>query len=151
MAGTRKWLLPAATGLAGLAAGFMLGSHQGEPDAPALSSAVTTATGAALTAEDVRRVIREELAVRAPDSGPAQKVAAPPAPAVTAREAAASSRAQSVLEIAIARRVWTEQDADAMREAFPELNRDQQAEFLRQYALAVNQGRLVPQTERVPF
>ncbi len=38
-----------------------------------------------------------------------------------------------------------------MREVFPDLNGEQQADFLRQYAMAVNQGRLVPQTERVPF
>ena len=56
-----------------------------------------------------------------------------------------------MLEGAIARRAWTEQDADAMRAVFPDLNGDQQSEILRQYAVAVNQGRLVPQSERVPF
>ena len=38
-----------------------------------------------------------------------------------------------------------------MRDVFDKLSPDQQAEILRQYAQAVNQGRLVPQTDRMPF
>jgi hypothetical protein len=154
MAAWPRWLLPAATGIAGLAAGFLLGQGR---EAPAIqgSAAIPPSTPmAALTAEDLRRVVREELAARS-----APPVASPPAgepppvatPETIARESAAALQAQSVLDGAIARRTWTEQDADGMREVFGSLSAEQQSEFLRQYAMAVNQGRLVPQTERVPF
>jgi len=51
----------------------------------------------------------------------------------------------------MAKRQWAEADADAMRAVFDQLSPDQQAEILRQYAQAVNQGRLVPQADRMPF
>jgi hypothetical protein len=102
----------------------------------------------ALTAEDVRRVVREELAAQG--GGTVAAASTPTAPP-SAAQAAAASTAQSVLQTAIARRSWTEADADEMRATFDQLTPDQQAEILRQYAVAVNQGRLVPQTERMPF
>jgi hypothetical protein len=154
MAPWPRWLLPAATGVIGIAAGFLLGQGREVPAArgPAAAEASTPVT--ALTAEDLRRVVREELAARGPEpvslaaAGDPQPVVAPE---VMARESAAASQAQGVLDAALARRTWTEQDADGMREVFASLSGEQQAEFLRQYAVAVNQGRLVPQTERVPF
>jgi len=148
----RHWMLPAATGIAGLAAGWHLGSGREEVQLAALhpaGQANTPSTADGLTPDDVRRVIREELARR--DGSP--EIPAPPAPATipNAKEAAAASQAQSVIEAAISRRAWTEADADAMRDVFPAMNPDQQGEVLRQYSQAVNQGRLIPQTDRVPF
>lgn len=99
-------------------------------------------------------MVREELAARGSGTdAPVPPGESPPAapPEVMARESAAASQAQSVLEVAIARRTWTEQDADSMREVFASLSGEQQAELLRQYAVAVNQGRLIPQTDRIPF
>ena len=152
MAAWPRWLLPAATGVVGIAAGFLLGQGREIPAARGPAAVEASTPVAALTAEDLRRVVREELAARAP--GPAPAAAGDPqpevTPEVTARESAAASQAQGVLDAALARRTWTEQDADGMREVFASLSGEQQAEFLRQYAVAVNQGRLVPQTERVP-
>ena len=150
MAGIQKWLLPAVTGVAGFTAGLLVGVQRA--DAPA--AVFTTGSSASqpgLTADDVRRVVREELAARGSVAADVKPAALPLPPPVSAQQVAAASQAQSVLEGAIARRAWTEQDADAMRAVFPDLNGDQQSEILRQYAVAVNQGRLVPQSERVPF
>jgi hypothetical protein len=150
----QRWWWPAATGIAGLAAGFLLGGRAPDGAArPAVSTpAAAPAGGAAgmLTAEDVRRVVREELNARTPAGASVASVPAVP-PEITPAQAAATQQAQAVLDSAIARRSWTEADADAMRETFDELTPDQQSEILRQYAVAVNQGRLVPQTDRIPF
>ena len=154
MAGIRKWLLPAVTGVAGLTAGFLVGAHRPDASAAVFAAGPSTSPSVSqggLTAEDVRRVVREELATLGSVSAEAKQAVQPLPPQVTAQQVAAASHAQSVLEGAIARRAWTEQDADAMRDAFPDLNGDQQSELLRQFAVAVNQGRLLPQTERVPF
>ena len=64
MAGASRWLWPAATGIAGLAAGLLLGRSPASSPADGLPPAPARAIGAALAAEDVRRVVREELAVR---------------------------------------------------------------------------------------
>lgn len=152
----REWLLPAATGIAGLAAGLFFAGSANPPDvagpeAPTpLGAAPASATpGRPLTAEDIRRVVREELAARS---------ATPAGPAAAAAESKPSSaqlqsatQVTAALESAISRGSWTEADADAAREDFHSMTGDQQAEFLRQFAVAVNQGRLVPQGERVPF
>jgi hypothetical protein len=151
-----KWLMPAATGIAGLAAGWYLAGGRGEQPLAVFADRPASIASApqGLTTDDVRRVVREELARR---DGPGESDTAgrPPltesAPVPSARESAAAAQAQSVLETAISRHAWTEADADAMREVFSGMNADQQGEILRQYAQAVNQGRLVPQTDRVPF
>lgn len=155
MTRARVWWVPAATGIAGLAAGLFLG---GRDDGPVRveerGSAPETTVGfpageRGLTAEDIRRVVREELAARYASSQATNAPAVPEPP--TAAQSAAASQAQSVLETAIAKRNWGDTDAEALRAVFDQLSPDQQAEVLRQYAQAVNQGRLVPQTDRVPF
>lgn len=149
----QAWWIPAATGVAGLAAGLFLG---GRDDGPAPTATpggapetAIVAPQSALTAEDIRRVVREELATRRSTELAAAGPSRPEPP--SAAQSAAGSQAQSVLETAIARRQWGETDADAMRAVFDQLTPDQQSEILRQYAQAVNQGRIVPQTDRVPF
>ncbi len=149
----QAWWVPAATGIAGLAAGLFLG---GRDESPALTTLrdrpadiAVVATQGALTTEDIRRVVREELAAQRPAVPDAPGDSRPPSP--TSKQAAAGSQARSVLETAIAKRQWAETDADAMRDVFDQLSPDQQAEILQQYAQAVNQGRLVPQTDRMPF
>lgn len=158
MASASRWLWPAATGIAGLAAGLLLAPGPSVVPANAFAPTAERAPGANLTAEDVRRVVREELAARgtATGAGTRPEATLPPipetiAPETAAKQFAAAAQAQSVLDGALARRNWTEQDADGMREVFNTMSPDQQGEFLRQFAMAVNQGRLVPQTERVPF
>jgi len=154
MSGLRKWLLPAVTGVAGFTAGFLVATDRAdEPEAVFTGTSATgsSSTQAGLTAEDVRRVVREELAARGSATADSKAAAQLESAPVTAQQVAAASQAQSVLEGAIARRTWTDQDADAMRAVFSDLNGEQQSELLRQYSVAVNQGRLTPQTERVPF
>ena len=162
---SRAWWLALATAVAGFIAGWLL-ARSGDA-APA-----TIATGAAMqtqcsplpagpavspagtvSLEDVRRVVREELAsAGAHPTGAATEPrstadAEPPTPA----QAAAMARAGMLLEGALARREFTEADVDAMRTEFHQLSPAQQAEIMQRYAVAVNQGRIVPQTDRIPF
>jgi hypothetical protein len=155
-----SWWIPAATGIAGLAAGYWLAGRAADPPAmpgeraperPAVV-AVAPIDAPGLDAEDVRRVVREELAAHrasadAPRGSPDSSPADPPSQA----QAAAATQAEALLRGALARRSWTEADADALRSLTHELPPDRQAEILRQLAVAINQGRIVPQTERIPF
>lgn len=152
----KAWWVPAATGMAGLVAGLFLGGgDENSSLAPTQARAPDTAVVAmqgALTAEDIRRVVREELAAhRSIMPVPAGVNVPAPADAQTVAQSNADLQARSVLETAIARREWAEADADAMRAVFDQLSPGQQSEILRQYAQAVNQGRLVPRTDRIPF
>ena len=51
----------------------------------------------------------------------------------------------------VLRLAWTEADAERFSEHFEQLPADQRMELLRKFSVAVNQGRLVPQTDRMPF
>jgi len=154
-----RWMLPVAAGVAGLAIGIVVprGTEgvsppvpRAEPGAPGSTAATPAAT---FTLDDVRRVVREELLARDGDrASPAARPgvaeeAGAPAPA----QAAAAVRAAATLDAAIVRHAWTEADSDALREDFNGMSAEQRAEWLRQYAVAVNQGRLVPESERGPL
>jgi hypothetical protein len=154
----RDWMLPVTACLAGLGIGLVIprGTEATRPAvlpadtatrAPAASPASASAS---FTLDDIRHVVREEIMAHESESGVAPPVAesaraAPPPPS------AAEARAAATLDAAIARRVWTEADAEALRADFTELSAAQRAEWLRQYSVAVNQGRLVPETERGPL
>ena len=160
----RGWLFLVACA-ASLAAGWFLALRFGVesgacPAAPLFPAAGPSAAGpAALTLDDLRRVVREEIAAAGQASGagqappsqshPAADFPAPPEP--TAAQVSAQQRASQLIENAITRRQWTDEDVDAMQGLFHQLTPDQQAAVLQQYAMAVNQGRLVPQTDRIPF
>ena len=155
----RDWWVPVVSGVIGLAAGAWIAGGLGDPASPpvapgeaALAAPVTgSAPGAAaFTLDDVRRVVRQELDAR-PSAGNTGTGASPAADLPDAQQIRAASQAHAVLDAAIARRSWTEADSEALREDFNALTADQQAELLRAYAVAVNQGRLVPQTDRAPF
>jgi hypothetical protein len=165
---SRSLLLPFSVGLAGLAglaAGWILASRfiaapgpafmplEGAEDSPVLTS--PTAASGPITLDDLRRVVREELAAAARTPGAQVRTEAEDVPddAVrpTPEQDAALSRINQLLDAAISRRNWTEADVDAMRAEFPQLTADQQAEVMRRYAMAVNQGRIVPQSDRLPF
>jgi hypothetical protein len=159
----QDWLLPTATGAVGLVVGFLIARQIDVPEAAAGGepAAVFTPspTGAArpsreISLDDLRRVVREELAAR--DAGsPARSVVAAAEPAAasppTPEQTAAAANAQRVLDAAIARRLWTDSDADQLRAHFYSLSPDQQDEILRNFSVAVNQGRLVPETDKIPF
>jgi hypothetical protein len=150
------WLTPVAAAIAGLAVGFCIGRNGGgeaAPVAPTAAAAVPDArdAAAAFTLSDVRRVVREELAARtmAGAAGASHSTVTPAAPDAT--QSAAASRASSTLDSALARRTWTETDSQALREDFANMAPGQRAEWLQKFSMAVNQGSLVPESERSPF
>jgi hypothetical protein len=159
-----RWWLFLGACLASLAAGWFLALRFGvEPGAGAaartdaatgVAASATPRPAAALSVDDLRRVVREELAAA---GGPAATGRSDPpqvpaaSPELTVAQVSAQQRASQLIDAAITRRQWTDDDVDALQGLFHQLNPDQQAEVLRQYAVAVNQGRLVPQTDRIPF
>ena len=154
---TPRWLTLLAAGFAGLAMGFFIGRNGGDalapvsPSAAPMSSSIPASAQAAFTLDDVRRVVREELDARS--SGAALTSAHPVGVQETndPAQSAAASRASSTFESALARRSWTEADSEALRDDFANMAPEQRSEWLRQFSLAVNQGRLVPENERSPF
>jgi hypothetical protein len=161
----RSWLVPLGTGLGGLAAGWILAAGRYPPASDAPQTATTQPQGspievrpavvqsATISLEDVRRVVREELvaakvrpAVAGQPAGDADEPQ-PPTPAQTA----AMARAGMVIDSALSRRQFTDADVDALRAEFHQLSSAQQAEVMQRYAMAVNQGRIVPQSDRLPF
>jgi hypothetical protein len=161
----RSWLVPLGTGLGGLAAGWILASGPHTPASDAPLTATTQPQGspievspafskpATISLDDVRRVVREELvAARGGPAGASQTAGdtqdpQPPTPAQTA----ALGRASAVLDSALSRRQFTDADVDALRAEFQQLSVEQQTEVMQRYAVAVNQGRIVPQSDRLPF
>ncbi len=161
----RSWLVPLGTGLTGLVVGWILasGRYTSESDAPLTTSTqplgspveVRPAVSqlSTISLDDVRRVVREELVaakVRPAVAGQAAgdtEEPQPPTPAQTA----ALGRASAVLDSALSRRQFTDADVDALRAEFQQLSVEQQNEVMQRYAVAVNQGRIVPQSDRLPF
>lgn len=155
--------MPAATGLAGLAAGLMINAPGGSESDPGPAPAVVFSTEGSrsapsvqvpVTIDDLRRVVREELAAqrtstppRAADHDPLAESTA----SSVAEQDAAARQARAVLDAAISRRSWTAADRDALHAQFPAMSPAQRQEWLQQYAQAVNQDRLVPDLEQPPF
>jgi len=162
---TPAWSIALATGVAGFAAGWLVAAPPGAP--PAASSFVLSAPVPApdlarephqaptprdgISLDDVRRVVREELAAAGTGGSAAapasQEAADEPSPA----QLEAMGRASTVLDGALARRLFTEADRDSMRAEFHQLSPRQQTEIMRRYSVAVNQGRIVPESEWLPF
>jgi hypothetical protein len=156
--------MPAATGLTGLVAGFLIGGQAGEPrpsgDAgpPVLVFSGTDTTPSQMpstdpvTLEDLRRVVREELAAL-PATGNARAGHAVEAVTTTPtpEQSLAADQARAVLGSALSRRSWTDTDREALSPQFAAMSPAQREEWLQQYAQAVNQGRLVPESELPPF
>ena len=155
----RAWLIPALAGILGLAVGVLIAgglspaavSAVDRPAPPEIVSTSGTNAAAPFTLDDVRRVVREELDSRASALSNARDDARPAKESPTPAQVAKALEARSVIDSAIARRTWTEADSEALRENFYALAPDQQAALLETYAAAVNQGRIVPQTDRAPF
>jgi hypothetical protein len=106
---------------------------------------------AAFSAE-VRRITREELAA----SNASFRVDAEREPLVEPATAAAvqvadDTRARALVGDAIGRGRWTDEDADSLRERMAGLAADQRGEIVRLLSVAINQGGLVPESDRLPF
>jgi len=156
----RDWLVPTATGIAGLIAGLLINGapdSAGESGAPAtvFSGTPTTTDGSSavpVTLDDLRRVVREELAALPAGAAGRQDGAADgTVAAATPDQSLAADQARAVLEAAVSRRSWTDADRDALAPQFVAMSAEQRNEWMLQYAQAVNQGRLVPDSERPPF
>jgi hypothetical protein len=162
---SRNGIVIAFAALAGVLGGFSLGTQFAGPDeyvdapviadrsvAPPRESEPTAHAdlAAALSADDLRRIVREELAA---DRAAARDGVAPleDSAAPTEEQSAATSQAEALLAAAMLRREWRDSDADALREHFHRMTAGQRTEILRRFSVAVNQGRLVPQTEQIPF
>jgi hypothetical protein len=177
----RAWLLPMGAGITGLLVGMLIAQTAMRQPAPqpelggqmsAIGNAQTAApidtAGAVevVSLTDIRLSIRQELATYASslkladgndadksritdqsNSGNDHQEAIQPNPA----QLAAASRAHSIVDTAIAQRQWTERDADRFRSEFDSLTHEQSAEILQKFAVAINRGQLVPQTDRIPF
>lgn len=159
----RDWLLPAATGIAGLVAGLLIGGGETEQRSvaspstavfPGTRETATSAPPTSVTLEDLRRVVREELAAHLPEAQgqPAPQPRFENSTATSeAEQQAAATQARAMLDAALARRSWTEEDRHAILPHVMAMSPAQREEWLLQYVQAVNQGRLVPDSERPPF
>ncbi len=160
----RNWITSFVTGFIGLVAGILLADRLDEPaPAPVAVHAVpakvtppSTTSVATLTVDDLRRVIREELTALAAHQAsasapPARAAAIEPQSELTAEQSATVQQAQALLQSAITRRQWTDADAEALRTHLHNLPGPEQLELLRQFSVAVNQGRIVPESDQLPF
>ena len=162
---TSSWLVPLGTGLGGLAVGWILasGRYTSGSDAPLMTTTQPLGTpvevrpavsqSSTISLDDVRRVVREELVAakgRPTVAGQATGDADEPQPPTPA-QTAALARAGTLIDSAISRRQFNDADVDALRAEFHQLSTEQQAEVMQRYVMAVNQGRIVPQSDRLPF
>jgi hypothetical protein len=161
--GLRVWTVPACAAAAGLIAGFILANGIRKDEAIPRATAVTPEPGQAggsdatrrsLSLEDVRRVVREELAAH--DAGAQRPGSDMHEPLVTvppesAAPSMAASQAEQLLASAVNRRQWTDADAAALHAQFYAMSGEEQAEVLRRFSRAVNQGQLTVESDRVPF
>lgn len=63
----------------------------------------------------------------------------------------AFDRASSVVQNAESYSQWTDRDADLLRAEMNRLSAKERTEILRRLAVAINQGRITPETERIPY
>ncbi len=105
----------------------------------------------ALAPDELRALLREELVRHDAVARAAARVdspeSAPPSPASLAH----AQRAQSLVEVAAARRRWTDDDARALRAELGTLSQDQRADLLRRFATAANEGGMKIETVGPPF
>lgn len=63
----------------------------------------------------------------------------------------AFDRASSVVQNAESYSQWTDRDAELLRAEMNQLSAKERTEILRRLSVAINQGRITPETERLPF
>jgi len=135
---------------AALAAAFALGTRFGgnaervviERDArPAMVTPVTMAvrpsTNATVTADQVRAIVREELATEREDGDTATGD-----PQVVAAREESAIRARQVVARAIEQRTWSERDRDELLAAMRNLDSSQANAILGELFPALNDGRV---------
>jgi len=150
-----RWM---ALGLAALAATFWLGARLGAPAggerviverpvaaAPAVMRSVASAPG--LTRDDLRAVVREELAQHAAEPTPAPEAAPGAAPGATSPERvgqvrAAVEAAHGVVIEGVERGMWGDRERAALRTQLVQLGPAETREVLTPLFQAINTQRL---------
>ena len=139
----------ALTALA-LATAFVVGRLTIVPDAPTHSTEriiehrageprIVQAPASSLTKDDVRSIVDEALASRAPAEQPERPV-----------DTAALSQAQDAVSTGIADGLWTADDRERLRAVADRLNREQTREVMTSLFAAINAGRVQLDTEGPP-
>jgi hypothetical protein len=122
------------------------------PTAPARASADARPAPvcvARLSELDLQR-LRDEVAAAVKPAAP-EPAAAKPAPATPPERGAATTDAHQVIDAAVARGRWTDDDAQQLRNVLAPLPPDEQFEVTRSLAVAVNSGSLRIETLGAPF
>lgn len=160
----RSVLLSGLTGCVGLVVGASLASNwnrhtplAGPPVSPPSLGGEPAVARSADDAEldsRLRRVISEEFARR--DAAAAANAERPATPAAIAtlpspEVMAQSARANEVLDAAITRLSWTNQDASEFRRAISSLSGAERRSLMRKFARAVNEQNMRLETDGPPF
>jgi hypothetical protein len=150
---TIAWMVGAlALAAIGFYAGTTLPRERGPsrgPSAPPPVLVREVAVGGGLSAQDVRDVVREELAAR-PAVVPTPK-AVVPTPEQVARSAEAHARARRVLDDAIAAGRWTDDDARTVGHLLGSLTPDDALDLYQTLFPALNDGTVRAEITGAPF
>lgn len=137
-------------------AGYLLGGLHAQPvvfAAPAVvheresaNAPVIVAGSRGLSEDELRRVVREELA-----AGSSAHPAAAPAPAARAADPAVLETGMQRVTAAIARRLWTHDDAIALGHTLEAATSEQRTEILHTLIPALNRGEIKLNYRGEPF
>lgn len=168
----RTWILAFGCSVGGVAAGLLLAQLipvQGDEPAQHVpvsrAQSVLTASAAGNECEKlaglsaaIRADMREELAPllemlqqNVADSGEPGAARHGDAEELPDTPNPAFDRASSVVQNAESYSQWTDRDADLLRAEMNQLSAKERTEILRRLSVAINQGRITPETERIPF
>jgi hypothetical protein len=145
----RDFLIPIAIGTACLAVGWYVGGSGKHEDT---QTAVSITGDGSVTNPPVASVMTDSQ--DCPQYTPPEEAteARAPGPSLPTREqAAASMQAHAVLDAAISRRTWTDEDADAFTAYFEELSAEEKIATVKKFTTAINQQAMKPVTDRMPF
>jgi hypothetical protein len=146
-----RWVERGGTAHAAPAAAATVAPDE-RPAAPAPVVVLSGGGGSSLDADQVRRIVREELA-RAPSAasaGAPEKPASPPA-AVTPEAQAAIDEATALVDRAVVAGRWTPADRQAFAALRGSLPPDAMIEVERTLNVAINRGEVVPTDTLPPF
>ena len=146
----RDFAAPAIVGAVCLAVGWYLGGAQKREAAPIPLS--NTGGGLAVSPPAVPAAACDsyDCAPAASDTEENAVIAAQPG-LPTREQAAASMQAHAILDAAISRRVWTDDDAEAFTAYFDDLSPEEKLATLKKFTLAINQRQMRSDPDRMPF
>jgi hypothetical protein len=156
-----SWLSHGVVGCAGIVIGAVLMSFWGQhppispaPPSPGGEPVVATRVDTVVIDSGIRQVIREELARHDALVGEAPEQAAP-SPAISTVPSpdavAQTARANAVLDAAINRLSWTEEDASQFRSLIGTLPAAERQALMHKFGQAVNDRGMRLETGGPPF